>query len=61
MKNADKPGYDSLGYKIQYRNGTPQEQRRQLGGYWNGYEDGNKVGLDRQVDKDGNETKKIGG
>jgi len=51
MKNAGKPGYDDLGYKIQYRQMTAQEHRQSLSAFSHGVDAGRKVNLDKQVDK----------
>lgn len=52
MKNAGKPGYDDLGYKIQYRSLSAQEQRQRLAGFQHGYVDGDGVNLDQQIDEE---------
>lgn len=52
MKNADQPGYDSNGYKIQYRKATPQEARARLSGFHHGYSDGKDINLDQQIDEE---------
>jgi hypothetical protein len=50
MKNAGKPGYDDLGYKIQYRQMTAEEHRASLSSFGEGRRDGEKVSLHKQAD-----------
>lgn len=52
MRNANKPGYDSMGYKIQYRSMTAQEKRASSTAFVAGYHDGANVSLNKQVDED---------
>lgn len=49
-KNAGKPGYDDLGYKIVYRAETAQEQRAGLSTFGAGYRDSKAISLDDQID-----------
>lgn len=51
MKNADKPGYDSLGYRIQHRAMTAEEHRQSLSSFGEGKRAGEKVSLNKQVDE----------
>lgn len=50
-KRANTPGYDSLGYKIVYRQETAQEARQRMSTFGEGYHDAKKINLDKQVDK----------
>jgi hypothetical protein len=49
MKNAGKPGYDDLGYKIRYRNMTAEEHRRSLSSFGEGRREGEKISLNKQA------------
>jgi hypothetical protein len=40
---------------------TPAEKRQELNGYWEGYEDGADIGLDKQVDEKKGKTLRIAG
>lgn len=57
MKNANKPGYDDLGYKLRYRLETAQESRQRMSSFGEGHRAAEKINLDKQVDK--SKTKQV--
>lgn len=43
---------DKRPYKPRYRKPTPEEERAQMGSYWEGQRKANEINLDQQVDED---------